>query len=1497
METKLTRWCDGIMEAGWLAAVIITPLFFNIHSDRVFEPDKLTLLRSIALVMAAAWLVKWVDQEGWKQLRRFDWRDANAVWRMPFVLPVFLLVIVYLLSNLFSVTPAISWAGSYQRLQGTYTTLSYILIFGVTVSTMRTRAQARRLVTFVIISSIPVGFFGVLQRFGLDPLPWAGDTQARVAGHMGNAIFIAAYLIMAVPLTLSRIVASFTNILNDEELSIADVTRSSIYIFTLAIQLIAIYWSGSRGPWLGLFVGLFAFVLVLLVALRNAAREKGRFTLPDAGWALLLAAGGTAVSYTLLLLLLNRLPSLAGAMASFVAFVAAVGVVVVIIFVMIAAQRGWRWLWLSWILLAALLGGWLIVFNLPDETTAPYAETPLAGPVVATLREWRELPRIGRLGTVLEADSGTGKVRTLIWEGALDLIRPHEPLSFPDGQTDRYNWLRPLLGYGPESMYVAFNRYYPPQLATLEARNASPDRSHNETFDALVITGWLGLLVWQILYLSVFYYGFRWLGVLRTKLDQYLLIGLWIGVGVATAVAFTLWRGPEYAGVALPFGSIAGLVLYLIYYALFSRPPQEEEVHPFAADRLLMVALVTAVLMHYVEIHFGIAIAATRTHFFLYVAVMFVIGYWLPRLRGVTDTVGVVNLDNAPEPAAARRRSRGGRRSAGWDAWVSPVLLSAWTLALVVGTLGFEFINYTPPPGKELQSIADLPVGEVFVQSFFVNVDANNNFIDSPFIYVMIVLTWLLGVLLIASEMVKDGELNFGGGRQALAAGRRQMAVPVFLLLALAGVGLRFLLPPPADAGATWQLGRSVAMMWGLLCLLSAVVLWLKIGPGRLVGGCVALLGAVGSLAVMAAGGWGVGLVTAVASLFLLWALWDSQWQKSLLPVALVGVISLGVGLLYTTFHAFLFRNSLFPAADGPIETLAQLVQFRVAEAEQAAGLLTAYYWFAFGVLLIGGTLLALTRRDQPRASGTRPGYAALLALLVLVPLLITTSNLRVVQADMIYKRGRFFDSQASANQSPEFWDVAIAIYEKAISMTPREDFYYLFLGRAYLERSALSNDRTEQAALLNQAEARLQEAQRINPLNTDHTANLARLNMRWVALGEAEAQREARIETAEDYYRDALALSPQNSVIRNEYALLAYDLKNSCEQAIELFIESAAIDPYYQETYFRLADLYTRCARELPPAQRDDYLNEAAEYIAAGTELRPNDVRGWLRAAQLYEQLARWDEAVAAYESARAVDPSGATAPVWNVDFRLAQLYAQMGDAETARRLAQQALLAAPPDAAPQIQQFLFQFETTGGSLRDNLALAGVGEGERPLAQLDPPERNDYFDAYPPFVINPENSYEAVIVTEKGEMRFVLFAQTAPLAVNNFVYLAEMGFYDGVTFHRVLADFVAQGGDPTGLGFGGPGYTFANEVNGELQFDRRGLLAMANAGPNTNGSQFFITFRPVPQLNGGYTIFGELTSGDETLSALTLRDPEESPAFSGDLIERIEIVETAGGE
>jgi cyclophilin family peptidyl-prolyl cis-trans isomerase len=156
-----------------------------------------------------------------------------------------------------------------------------------------------------------------------------------------------------------------------------------------------------------------------------------------------------------------------------------------------------------------------------------------------------------------------------------------------------------------------------------------------------------------------------------------------------------------------------------------------------------------------------------------------------------------------------------------------------------------------------------------------------------------------------------------------------------------------------------------------------------------------------------------------------------------------------------------------------------------------------------------------------------------------------------------------------------------------------------------------------------------------------------------------------------------------------------------------------------------------------------------------------------------------------------------------------------------------------------------------------------------------DPTARNGMYTAPPPLVIDPEKVYIATFETEHGEVVIELFADRVPNTVNNFVFLAREGFYDGTTFHRVLQDFMAQAGDPTGTGGGGPGYTFADEFHPDLRHDVPGRLSMANSGPGTNGSQFFITFAPTPWLNGGHTVFGQVVEGFEVLEQVKLRDPQ----------------------
>ncbi len=146
-------------------------------------------------------------------------------------------------------------------------------------------------------------------------------------------------------------------------------------------------------------------------------------------------------------------------------------------------------------------------------------------------------------------------------------------------------------------------------------------------------------------------------------------------------------------------------------------------------------------------------------------------------------------------------------------------------------------------------------------------------------------------------------------------------------------------------------------------------------------------------------------------------------------------------------------------------------------------------------------------------------------------------------------------------------------------------------------------------------------------------------------------------------------------------------------------------------------------------------------------------------------------------------------------------------------------------------------------------------------------------YDTAPPLTIDTKKTYTATFDTTKGKIVIELFAADAPTTVNNFVFLARDGFYDGTIFHRVIANFMIQGGDPLGLGTGGPGYKFRDETAGNPNRHKTGTLSMANSGPNSNGSQFFITHAPQPHLDGKHTVFGQVKSGQPVVDAIEKGD------------------------
>jgi len=190
---------------------------------------------------------------------------------------------------------------------------------------------------------------------------------------------------------------------------------------------------------------------------------------------------------------------------------------------------------------------------------------------------------------------------------------------------------------------------------------------------------------------------------------------------------------------------------------------------------------------------------------------------------------------------------------------------------------------------------------------------------------------------------------------------------------------------------------------------------------------------------------------------------------------------------------------------------------------------------------------------------------------------------------------------------------------------------------------------------------------------------------------------------------------------------------------------------------------------------------------------------------------------------------------------------------------------------------------------------LAGITSSGRklnPLERIIMVTSPKQWSAPPAMSLDTNKIYTAVLKTDKGEITINLHADKVPRTVNNFIFLARQGFYDGTIFHRVISNFMAQGGDPTGTGTGGPGYRFSDEFDSSLRHDKPGVLSMANAGPNTNGSQFFITHVPTPWLDGKHSVFGQVSQGMDVLLSIPARDPNQLKSPSVQLIS-VSILET----
>jgi len=1135
IRSKLDQWCDGLLEAGWLAALVIAPLFFNVYSSRVFEPDKVSLVRSIALVMALAWIVKVANGGyGWLPAWRATttgeaptWREAaSGAWRNPFVIPVLALVVVYAISTIFSLAPFVSWFGSYQRMQGTYSFYSYIIIGVLTAATLRSPEQIRRLQHTIVITSVPIAVYGIIQHVGVDPLPWGGDTQDRVTANAGNAIFLGAYLLFAMSFTLERIFSSFMALARPEEDAIKHggngdlvaAVAGGIYIFIYIAQWLAMIWTQSRGPWMGALAGLFLFVLLIPIALRPRFHKV-----------------------------------LSGALV-------ALGV-------------------LGFVFIVLLNTVW--------------AEAV------------RDIPYVGRLSQMLDLESQTAQVRAYIWEGASDLVRPHDALEYPDGSTDSLNPVRSLVGYGPEAMWVAFNKFYPPGLTQVEARNASPDRSHNETWDSLVITGLLGFVAYMSLFIGIFYWSLRWLGLIQGKRDSWLFaILLAVGGILITVFAYIADSGAwRYLGVAFPAGLILGVIAYIMVAAFLHGDWKPERADIPRA--LIIITILSAVVAHFVEIHFGISIGATRTYFWVLAGLLVAAGMrWVqPQFMAVwqdaADTPPQDDGVSEGAPMASQGKKRAvakaapARKPRSADHLLPWTPLTVLTDALILMTTAFL---YTTNAAGESNAFTILV-------SSITRRNVNGVMEWEGRILLLLVLTWLTALLLgLAVQVLRQ----------------RNLPSPGWWLKA---AGLHFFI--------VWG-------AWAVYGLIQA--------------------GRVAPIQIPAT------LTTA-----------SDQLNYQLQHIANHFAFFTGVLILWIVVAATVYAWSELRAA-----------------------------------------------RNVPFATRPIAGAVAGVVAAIAIFFIIANVNIGLVRADIIYKQGQQFDNQGNYIDS-------IELYRRALAARETEDYYMLFLGRALLEQARRAEMPVGTAGfpteptlddvlalrpetlsllgrddLLHAAEAVLTQAQRVNPLNTDHSANLARLYQSWAEMrADDPALRAELLEKSVAEFSTAVTLSPNAALLWDQLGN-AYLAQGDRARAEETYLHALAIDPYYEQTYLLLADLYDNDGRE----------EEAIPLLREGIE-KIGELRGPRSTLQLHSflgvALSQSGDIAGAIDSMQqmlAVDPSNLTAMR-----NMALLYRDAGDPVSAVEWIERTLAATSPESAD-----ISQLRATAIDIYQRAAAAHPDEAEWPL-------------------------------------------------------------------------------------------------------------------------------------------------------------------------------------
>ncbi|RME45732.1 MAG: hypothetical protein D6791_10040, partial [Chloroflexi bacterium] len=704
-------------------------IFLNPFSEQGFEPDKIALFRALVMLMVAAWVIWGLDRRSSIAFRQaMDEREGDGaiatVLRVLRDIPVaglaVILLVIYLVATFVSVSPRLSWWGSYQRLQGTYTLLSYLGLFAMVTTTLRRWTQLQRLTTVLLFTSLPVAVYAVFQHYGVSLFQFSGGAtsiEERVISTFGNPIFLAAYLAMVLPLTMWRLLEWANPGTRAPAYSVLGIM---LYGGLFVLQLSAIVFTQSRGPILGLLAEL--FVLVLLVAFLRRRRT----------WA-----------------------------------VASLLVAVVVAFL-------------------------LVGLNLPGLPASVLGDLPV-------LQRFEALTASG-------SASGTVQYRVLVWNATLDAIHA-DPA-------------RVLIGYGPQTMKSVFNQFAPAGLWVLGGkRYGTTDQAHNVVYDTLFDSGVLGVLAYLLLYGVLFYQTLRWLGLVESRREATTLISLLALGGLFGLMIPPLWSGDlTFVGIGVSAGMVAGLLLYVLGKSLLA--PSSAELAREDSRRLLIAALFAAIVGHFVEMQTGIGIAATRSYFWLYMALIILLG---------TDRITGPMQAQVPRPKPAtrskssrgrrgRRRERGATLVLSADKFSSVVALSL-VATVPLGSLSYAFVHGLNLPASRgaaqvLIGITWLAIGLIILlERGRVESDTLALGVDA-LVYAVTTLVWLLPFALYHRMSVQTPE-------------RAGLAFLVFVAwLALTALGVAVALP---GAGASLRPTTTTVrlILYAALVMTMIILVWL----------------------------------------------------------------------------------------------------------------------------------------------------------------------------------------------------------------------------------------------------------------------------------------------------------------------------------------------------------------------------------------------------------------------------------------------------------------------------------------------------------------------------------------------------------------------------------------------------------------------------------------------------------------------------------------------